>query len=58
MTWKLLKLLCENEPAEPLTAESGAESDISNLFSGDVLYALRSFPTDITEDFCDDFIDI
>jgi len=23
-----------------------------------VLYALRSFPTDISEDFCDDFIDI
>jgi len=23
-----------------------------------VLYALRSFPTDISEDFCDDFIDV
>lgn len=28
--------MCENKPPEPLAAESGAESDISNLFSGDI----------------------
>jgi len=42
---------------QKLKKNSPSPDSSLNDLRGLVLYALRSFPTDISEDFCDDFID-